>query len=389
MAHHLDQDHINVLRILHLIPGLANASGPTHVVTRYAERFATRGHEVSVFHVSGRGKDAVQLPEGIEDRSFPATYAKGWAYSPALATAMEDELCRFDIVHVHSLWCYPNLVMRRLARRKHVPYVIRPAGSLEPWSMTVSSWQKKIYFQAIEKSNLQHAAAIHAMSEKEADHLGAYGLRPPVWTIPNGMDAVSSLEEESLQRLRASMGVDTDGTLLVFLGRLHPVKNLPFLLEVFQAAQRKHPSMHLAIAGPDQDPYAGTLKKRVADEGLGKQVTFLGEVQGEQKSRLLQAADLLCLPSLSENFGNAVLEALASGAGVFASNTTPWSELDGWGVGRCLPLDLDTWVTALDEAEDRKAWADWGIQARRVAAEQFSWDVVADRLAAAYEQVIT
>jgi glycosyltransferase involved in cell wall biosynthesis len=376
------------LRILHVIPGLANASGPTHVVTRYAERFVMRGHEVSVFHVSGRGKDAVVLPAGIDNRSFPAQIAKGWAFSPALSRAVQSELSSFDLVHIHSLWCYPNRVVRQASLKFGVPYVVRPAGSLEPWSMGVSALRKQLYFQAIEKANLNHATAVHAMSRKEAEHIGAYGLQPPIWTIPNGVDPISPLDEEVKKRVRMSLGIAPDASMIVFLGRLHPVKNLSFLLDVFRDLRTQHPEVHLVLAGPDQGSYAETLKRQVADEGLHDCVTFYGEIRGDEKVALLQTADALCLPSLSENFGNVVLEALASGTAVFASDTTPWTELDGWGCGRCLPLEHEVWVSALATSIASGGLPEWGVEARRVAMEHFSWDVVADRLEAAYQEVL-
>ena len=347
-----------------------------------------RGHEVSIFHVSGRGKDAVVLPEGIDNRSFPAQIAKGWAFSPTLSRTLQSELSSFDLVHIHSLWCYPNRAVRQASLKFGVPYVVRPAGSLEPWSMGVSSMRKKWYFQAIERANLNQAAAVHAMSSKEADHIRAYGLRPPVWTIPNGIDPISALDDEVIKHVRMSLGLGPGASMILFLGRLHPVKNLSFLLDVFRDLLRQHPETHLVLAGPDQGPYADTLKRQVANEGLHEGVTFYGEIRGDEKTALLQAADVLCLPSLSENFGNVVLEALASGTAVFAADTTPWTELDRWGCGRCLPLEREAWVSVLAETIATGCLPEWGMKARRVATEHFSWDVIANRLESAYREVL-
>ena len=378
------------MKILHIIPGLANASGPTHVVSRYAERFVQRGHEVSVFHVSGRGKDAVPLPEGVENRPFPAQRAKSWAYSPPLFRALKNEATQFDIVHVHALWCFTNIAARLVLNKpSSPPYIVRPAGSLEPWSMSVSAARKKWYFRAIEKPILNRAAAIHAMSTKETEHIAAFNLQPPIWTIPNGIDAIPPVSASELEQVRASKGIHPDTTVLLFLGRLHFVKNLPFLFNVLEKLKTNHSSIHLMVAGPDQHAYADTLKKQVVDQGLEKQVSFLGEVNGDEKSKWVAAADALCLPSLSENFGNVVLEALASGTAVFASNTTPWAELDGWQCGRCLPLEEPAWVTAISDAISKNQLANWGTRARAVAENEFSWDVIASRIEDAYQTLLS
>jgi glycosyltransferase involved in cell wall biosynthesis len=174
------------------------------------------------------------------------------------------------------------------------------------------------------------------------------------------------------------------GKRLLFLGRLHRVKNLGTLIRAFVEAAPE--GWELRLAGPDEDSHRATLESLVADLGAGGRVSFAGPVYGTEKARELADARALVLPSFTENFGAVVAEALAMGRPVIASRGTPWQVLGEAGCG---------WWVAPDQAGLAGAIADlartspatlsrMGALGRDLAARDYSWDRVATQMARLY-----
>lgn len=376
------------MKILHVIPGFANASGPTQVVGEMTAELARRGNEVTLLYTSGRGRDnVIPGPEGVRVKVFPCHGLKNWAYAPELGRWLRKHAASFDVVHVHSLWCYTNMAVYRHCSRKHIPVVIRPAGTLTNWAMGVRSIKKRLYLNLVEKKHIESAAALQLMSKREADDMKGLGLHVDHFVLPNGM-AFPVPPSHSPEKVRDQVGIPSDARVVLSLGRLHPVKNLDFLGRVFRETLRKEPGAFLVIAGPDQHGYADRLKACYAELGIQDHVVFAGEVKGADKWSLYGAADVFVLASTSENFGNVVLEALWSGLPVLASQGTPWEELTSQDAGFWLPLDEAAFAEKLVEVlADRQRAEAMGRAARAWAQQAFSWSGIADRLEEHYRAV--
>lgn len=376
------------MKILHVIPGFANASGPSHLVAAMVSSLASRGHEVVLAYTSGRGKDdTLETPAGVQTRVFPARFLKKWAWSPGLDRFLRREVKNFDVVHVHSLWCYTNLAVARVCRRHGVPYLVRPAGTLTPWALSASALRKRIYFQALEKSSLSHAAAVHVMSKSEEE--GVRKILPGIRTvlIRSGLVETPPVTLPPVDELRARLGLPPSAFVLLSMGRFHPVKNLPFLVRVFQRVVRQHADAVLVLAGP-QNEHTREVRDLCALLGLADRVHFPGEVRAKVKWGHLAAADVFAFPSLSENFGNAALEALWSGRPVVASRGTPWAELEEREAGFWLELDEQVWADALVRlAKDPAMRRRFGANAAAWAKFDFDNEVVSARLENLYAEL--
>ena len=178
------------MNILHVIPGLSNSAGPTHVVINLSEKLARLGNKVAIFYLTGRGCDSV-VPAGNDVRveGFPVTISKSWCYSPALRNRIQELHSEIDVIHIHSLWLYPNVAATAVARKQNIPYILRPIGSLEPWCLSARGrWKKRLYMSLVERGHLEHAAAIHVTSEQEAANIVRLGIQTKTVVVPNGVN---------------------------------------------------------------------------------------------------------------------------------------------------------------------------------------------------------
>ena len=157
--------------------------------------------------------------------------------------------------------------------------------------------------------------------------------------VPNGV----SLRPLSGRKREGKRG-EAKGRMVLYLGRLHPLKGLDMLVEAWgklHDAQcdgsrqgmentRTRCDWRLVIAGPDEQGTRAALERQARELGLMESITFAGPVYGGEKERLLDAADLFVLPSRSENLGLVVAEALGAGVPVIATRAAPWRELLGY-----------------------------------------------------------
>lgn len=376
-----------LLRVLHTIPGLSASSGPTQALLNLCTQQVRLGLDVTVCHVTGRGADSeVAFPQAAEVQGFPAQWLKGWGYSPALKAWLNRKLADVDVVHMHSMWLYPNIAASTAARRFGVPYIVRPAGSLEPWCLEQSRFRKRAYLRLVSRRILDNAACIHAVSRQEAQQIESLGFQSPVVTIPNGVVLPTGEDLDRRERARR-LGWPPADRYLLFLSRIHPKKGLDFLLDVFSRIDHDSGCIRLIIAGPDQHEYARQIRQQASAHVNADQIHFVGEVLGEEKNLTFGAADLFVLPSSSENFGIVVLEAMAAGTPVMVTETTPWSVVNDRSAGYCLPLNREQFVTAINAVlSDSEKLREMGQSARSIA-EEYSWEAIARENLECYRQL--
>ena len=331
----------------------------------------------------------MDLPERVEILGFPYKISKKWAFSTALHRYLRQHIQELDVVHVHGVWLFPNITVAWNARRKKVPYIVRPAGSLDPTPLRMKGFKKRLYLNAIERHLVNNAAAIHAVSENEARNLSELGFTSPVVTIPNGISRIATDVRSDIKAVnRAELGLPAKEQLILFVGRIHPIKNLEFLGRVFQSLLSKlQAPVKLLIAGPDDHAYAEQLKAYYQNLGIGEHVQFLGEVLGEQKDTLYRACDLFVLPSHTENFGFVVIEALAAGLPVIVSDKTPWAAVNEARAGYCLPLEEAIFVEKMQALlSDVNCLQEKGAHALQFA-RQFTWENINQRMIEFYQNV--
>jgi len=282
---------------------------------------------------------------------------------------------RADIVHGHALWKGEAVAAARLAERSRCPLVISPHGMLEPWAFRNSRLKKFLPWILWERRTLANATLLQAMSGQEADAFVPLGLYNPVSIQPVGLD---------MGQIQPRPARPNGPRTCLFLSRIHPKKGLPILVRAW--AKVRPPDWQLLIAGPDDNGHRGEVERLAASLGLGNGVVLRGPAYAAEKWGLLASADLFILPSYSENFGIVVAEAMAAGLPVITTTGTPWSMLQGKGVGWWVEPTEAAVATALRDAFSRPAaeLVAMGKQAALVARQDFTWEQIARSLQAAY-----
>jgi glycosyltransferase involved in cell wall biosynthesis len=309
----------------------------------------------------------------------PVAPLREFACSPSLQRWLSAHLDDYDLLHVHALFSYPSTIAMALARRGGVPYLLRSIGQLDRWSLAQSARRKRWMLRLIERRNLEGAAAIHVTSEQESQEVEALGLRVPRLVIPLGVAMPQGLP------LSADRTVG-EPVRFLFLSRLHAKKRLEVLLEALAIVRRRHPgaAWELRIAGSGDPDYTHRCQERAQALGVADRCRWLGFLEGEAKWEELRLADWFVLPSASENFGIAVVEALASGTPVVISPEVAVApEVAAAGAGRICPGLPGPLADALGMSLQHPTLQQRNA-ARNLAGEKFSWSSLASRLAEAY-----
>src|SRR6476646_1144661 len=303
------------------------AGGLFQSVRGLAKAMMSEDATVSVFGVS----DAKSAVDSIKWRplsvqTFQPQF-RAWGYSNQLVPALLA--ADLHILSVHGLWKYCSVASRRWHRRTGLAYIVHPEGMLESWALRNGRWKKRIAALLYENEHLRGAACLRALSEAEAQSIRSCGLRNPICVIPNGVD-LPDLRERNAKTQSANQKT------LLYLGRLHPKKNISSLIrawnETFNSQRGSGQRWVLAIAGWDQGGYESELKRIAA----GTSVVFLGPQFGADKSECYRACDAFILPSLSEGLPMAVLEAWAHAKPVLM---TPECNLpEGFATGAALQI---------------------------------------------------
>jgi glycosyltransferase involved in cell wall biosynthesis len=358
-----------------------------------ARALAQAGLEVHVATTDDNGVGHLNVPLGQPVRQDGVTiwyfrrqtrfYAVSWPLTRWLARHISN----YDLVHIHALFSYASLPAAFFAARHRVPYIVRPLGTLNRWGMQQRRpLLKRLSFRLIESRILSGASIVHYTSEEERLEAEELGVVASSAVIPLGID-LSAFEHlpapGTFQRCYPQLA---GRTLLLFLSRLDPTKGLDLLLPAFAQVRREHSDVALVLAGHGAPDYEAWLQARVRELGLGADVLFTGFLEGEQKLAALGDCDLFVLPSYSENFGVAVVEAMACGRPVVISNQVAiHREIADAEAGLVVPCEVEALAGALVRlAEDAALRHRLGRNGRRLAEERFSMTTMAMALQEAY-----
>lgn len=302
------------MNFLHVVPTYFPAQrygGPIQSVHGLCRALAAAGHQVQVYTTSVDGTARLAVREGVpvDVDGVSVWYFRSHFdrlyWSPAMATKLHDSAASFDVVHLHSVFLWPTARAARAAARAEVPYVLSPRGMLVPELISAkSAFIKRAWIRLFERRNLRYAARIHTTSAQESNDLRRGGLAlAPIVELANGVDV------DQVPQRRAIAGQ------VLFLGRLSWKKNLVALVDAVSAI----PDASLVLAGPDDEGLAPTLLQRAAGMGFAERFRWLGPVGKDEKRELFATSACTVLPSLNENFGNVVIEALVQGCPVVVS----------------------------------------------------------------------
>lgn len=360
--------------------------GPPQKMHTLARGFSARGHDVRVltFHSEHPRRNRQDNLDGVCVQYLPwlGRSLRQWPLGVGL---IKSSVAAADLVHWYGLYDFLGPKAITQCRRLSRPFVMEPLGMYVPRGRSL--WPKRVYHRFFTRRFAKLAAALIAASESERDDLT--GLVPPERLIVrrNGIEVAtfSRLPEREICRQR--LGIKPGEKLILYLGRLSPIKNLPQFISAF--ARLKEDGVRLLIAGPANEPdYAATLRSQVDKLGLDSKVSFPGSLFGDDKLSALAAADLFVLPSISESFGNAAGEAVAAGVPVLLTNTCGIAPLIHRRAGLAVPLGEEPLAAGLRTMLDQSSCYELTSRRAEVVAA-LSWDDPIRQTEQLYQQVLS
>ncbi|MCP4934412.1 MAG: glycosyltransferase, partial [bacterium] len=314
-------------------------------------------------------------------------------YSIPLMQYLKRHCADFDILHIHGLYRFPPTYAAYVARKQGIPYIIRPHGSLDPYlykrSTRGSVLLKRFYERIFDLPNLNAASAIHFTTEEERKRVAFLGLRAPSFVIPNGLDWSHFECLPARGGFRTELGLGNE-PLVLFLGRLHPVKGLDILVPAFAQVHQYYPEAKLVLVGPDNDNYGEKVKAWVDEHRLKESTFFVDTLDGAEVLDAYVDADVFALPSYTENFGMTVVEAMACKLPVVISDQVKiYNEVVESGGGLVTHCDVDKVAKAIIELlGDSVRRKTMGSAGRSYVEAHFTWPSIVQGLMREYEVII-
>jgi glycosyltransferase involved in cell wall biosynthesis len=327
------------LRVLHVISSLSPLrGGPTVAAHSMLKALHARDIAADVVTTDDDGDTArLDVPrdrfldvQGQRVRYFPRQTLK-YAFSAPLLPWLLRNIRGYDLVHTHGLFSFAPLAAAWCARAAAVPYIMRPAGVLDTWGMkNKSRLVKSTSVRLVEAPLLAAAAAVHFMTPLEQARAADLSLTMRPVVLPTGLELDRSGDPgEPLEELAGE-----DLRVVLYLARIHPIKCVDVLLRAFAGLEDRDSRLRLVIAGDGNPALVAGLRRLAEALGLADRVRWLGFTSGARKRWLLSRADVFVLPSASENFGIAVVEAMNAGAPVVVTRGCGLADFIGqWQAG--------------------------------------------------------
>lgn len=369
-----------VIKILHVISSLdPRAGGPPSALRGLALAQNEAGLDVSVITTYRQDHDDA-LEEQIRQAGI-TLHSVGPTRSPLgthrdLKRTMARAINEVDLIHIHGLWEDIQHRAANEANSQNKPYLLRPCGMLDPWSLRQSALRKKLYLSWRLRKDLNGARALHYTAAAERDLAAPLGLKPQAIIEPNGIDLSEFDPLPKPGVFRSRFPQFGNKRIILFLSRLHHKKGLDLLIPAFAQADVKNTV--LALAGPCDDGYRQELNELIRRTDLANRVVFTGMLRGLERVEAYIDAALFALPSYQENFGIVVVESLAAGTPVMISDQVNiWPKIEQAGVGAICKTNVTSVSEQLktmlntDKTPSRK-------QCRTFVAENYDWRTIAD-----------
>ena len=375
------------MKVLHVTPSFYPAlvyGGPTQSVYQLCCALVRNKCEVRVLTTDANGPDAVlnvdthREVEIVKDLWVRYSHRlMDVSVSPALLRLLTARIRWADVVHLMAVYSFPTIPTLLLCKFLGKPVVWSPRGMLQRWEGTRRPRLKALW-EMVCRSAAPQTFILHVTSVEEAKQSAARMPGLEMAVIANGVEIPES----------ATHNTGHHGLRVVYLGRLDPIKGIENLLQARSILKDDtRSSLSLVIAGAGSAEYTKHLQYIISRMSPVERPKMVGAVLGGEKERLFANADVVVVPSHTENFGLVVAEALARAVPVIASKGTPWQRVEEIGCGLWVDNSPQSLANAIKQIS-RMPLREMGRRGREWMLREFSWDLTAKRTMELYDSML-
>lgn len=375
------------MKLLHVISSMNPAGGgPIEGVKQLRRPLVANGVEVHV--CCGDSPDAPHIRESEHTEFALGPGRLTYGFNPRMLAWLREHCEEYDAIIVDGIWQFHSFAVWLATRGKRVPYFVFTHGMLDPWfkrRYPLKHLKKSLYWPLADYWVLRHARAVLFTCEDERllarESFRLYRCQERI--VSYGTSTPPDDAERQRAAFLAAFPAASGKRNLLFLGRLHEKKGCDLLLQAFARVARQDPALQLVFAGPCHPVLRAKLVAIAEDVGIADRVIWTGMLSGDLKWGAFRAAEAFCLPSHQENFGVAVVEAMACGVPVLISDKVNiWREIvqDGAGLAGDDTVDDTTAVLCLWLGMAPEERARMGVAAAASFLQRFQVDRVAARL---------
>ncbi|MGI0482231.1 glycosyltransferase [Geminocystis sp. CENA526] len=387
------------MKILHVIPSVATVrGGPSKAILEMVRALIEQNIDVKIVTTNDNGANLLDVPlnqkinyQGIPIIFFsrfspPINSIREFAFSRDLTTWLIKHIKDYDLIHVHAIFSYASTIAMSIARQQKIPYIVRPLGQLCTWSLTQKAQKKQVYFQLIEKANLEGSKLVHFTAKQEEKEAEKLNLKYQSFVLPLGLN-LPQIINNPREKLHNYYQIPNEIPIILFLSRIHEKKGLDLLVT---ALSQVNQNFCFVIAGSGNEYYEQKIKELIQQNKMLEKVIWTGFVEGELKDILLQGSDLFALTSYSENFGIAVLEALAVGLPVIVTEGVALSSIVAENdLGFVTNLDINSIASTIENIlKNPQELKEKSDRSKEFIFNNYTWDKIACNLISIYQQII-
>lgn len=358
------------MKVIHFIAGIDKTEGGT---TEYMRLLSSElKNHIELIVATGNSSNPIEI-DGVKIKFFNTGILNWFSMIKEFSSFLKKE--KPNLVHINGIWNPQNFVFQKAAEKLGIKVILSPHGMLEPWILSNNPWKKKIGMFLYQKKAIQRVSYIHATATMESVSITALGFKNPICIIPNGIDL------SDIKHFKTCYGTRK----MVFLSRMHPKKGIELLLEAWRNSNTIE--WTLEIAGNGDEKYIENLKQSAQDL---KNVRFVGAKYGESKWDFLRSADVMVLPTYSENFGIVVAEALAVGVPVITTQGTPWEDLEIYRCGWWIDLSISNLKNIITKVTEISpdTLEQMGYQGRKLVKNKYEIKTVTNEIIDLYKKIL-
>lgn len=387
------------MKILQVIPYFDwSYGGPVKVVYDISNELSKLGNEVEVYTTDVGKNGRIKNENFIKSKSFKISYFPcdnnflahrfKLHFSKDMLLEIKNNIKKFDVVHIHEWRGIPHKYIYEYAKKNDVPYVLQAHGS-SPRQIYDQNMlfilSKYGYDKLIGKKIISNAKKLIALNNNEKMQFLNQGVpEKKIEIVPNGVN----LENKCFKQkglFKQKYGIPIDSKLILYLGRITPIKGLELLIKSFFLLNNEKNDSILVITGPDYN-YLNKLKKLVHSLKLSEKIIFTGPLFGIDKLEVFSDTDLFILPSIYETFPISVIEACAHGIPVIVTHNCLIADIIHENVGYAVESNEESIKEAIINILYNKDIKDsFSESGKKLIKEEYNWNKIVKKLIGIYK----